>query len=112
MAKKTVKKPVIKTVKEPVLKAKEPVKVNAVIKPAKVKEIAYSPIVEVDASETKVLDIEKMESNGAKMLLKCHGNADVQLGKGTDGNVIHCENETHAVLEFFDNWQLMSICKV
>jgi len=111
MAKKTAKS-VAKTVKKPAVKAEEKVKEATKVEQPKVEKIAYSPIVVIDASKPKILDIEKMESNGGKLLLKCHGNASIQLGKGTDGNIIHCKDETHAVLEFSDNWQLMSICKI
>ena len=108
MAKKTVKK----QVKKPVAKTPPAVeKVEVKKKQPQVEQVPYKDVVEIDASKPKVLDIEVPESKG-KMLLKCFGDSDLQLGKGTDGNVIHCKGETHAALEFFEIWQLMSVCKL
>ena len=107
MAKKTVKKPVKKPVaKTPPDVKKEQPKVEKLFE-----KVPYKEVVEIDASKAKTLDFEVPESRG-KMLLKCFGDKELQLGKGTDGNVIHCKGETHAALEFFEIWQLMSICKL
>lgn len=88
------------------------VKVNKVIAPKPVTEtIKYSPVIEIDASKLKILNIEGGEESD-KMLLICKGSDDIHLGKGTDGKIIGCENLTHAVLSFDKVWKLVSICRV
>jgi len=95
-----------KPAKKPVVKPEVDKKVEA-----KVENVPFRSENEVKASEEKVLNFEEGVQK-ARMLLKCFGDKKLKLGKNTDGNVIHCKGETHAVLYFSDVWQLISICKL
>ena len=106
MAKKGTTKPVEKPVKDI-----KPVEKGTTKPVGLVEEVPFKSVVEIDVSKPKTLDFEE-GTKDAKILLKCFGNEKIQLGKGTDGNVIICKNETHAVLQFSEIWHLMSTCKV
>jgi len=106
MAKKTAKKPVTKPVEEII---KELVKESKTEE--SVEKVPFQSNNEVKVSGDKTLNFEEGIKN-AHMLLKCFGNGKIQLGKNTDGNVISCKNEVHAILEFSEIWQLMSVCKL
>lgn len=106
---KKVEKPAEKSVTKPIEKVEEP-KIEKPIEKVNEK-VPFKSTVEVKVKDGKILDFEEGVHN-ASMLLKCFGDGKLQLGENTDGNVIVCKKEVHAVLEFSEIWHLMSICKL
>ncbi len=102
MAKKTAKKPVAKPDEE------KAVKVKKVFAPKPVTEtVKYAPVIEIDASELKILKVEGGQE-GDKMLLICNGSDNIHLNK----LIIVGENVTHAHFVFEKDWKLKSICRL
>ena len=113
MAKKGTTKPAEKLVEKVETKKVDEKATEKVSKSAEklVEKVPFKAVNEINMSKPKTLNFEEGVKD-AKMLLKCFGDEKIQLGKGTDGNVIFCKGETHAVLQFSEIWQLMSICKL